>query len=148
MGDIYNEVERSKLMSKISGKETKPEVTVRKYLYSKGFRYFKNVNSLPGKPDIVLQKYLVVLFINGCFWHGHNCKYGKLPETNRTFWEGKIMQTIERDHRNMNELQNLGWKVIIVWECELRNETIRSTRLIKLENQILSSSNLDRILWI
>jgi DNA mismatch endonuclease, patch repair protein len=148
VGDIYNEVERSKLMSKISGKETKPEVTVRKYLYSKGFRYFKNVNSLPGKPDIVLQKYLVVLFINGCFWHGHNCKYGKLPETNRTFWEGKIMQTIERDHRNMNELQNLGWKVIIVWECELRNETIRSTRLIKLENQILSSSNLDRILWI
>lgn len=123
-------------MSKISGKETKPEVLIRKYLFSKGFRYRKNDNGLPGKPDMVLPKYQTLVFINGCFWHGHNCKYGKLPDTNKTFWEGKITQTIERDQRNMDELQNLGWKVIIVWECELRNETIRSARLIKLENQI------------
>ena len=87
MSDIYSKSKRSDIMSRISGKETKPEILVRKYLFSKGFRFRKNVKELPGKPDIVLPKYKTVIFIHGCFWHGHTCKRGKLPQTNYQFWQ-------------------------------------------------------------
>ena len=125
-------------MSKISGKETKPEVLVRKYLFSKGFRFKKNDNSLPGKPDIVLPKYKSLIFINGCFWHGHNCKAGKLPDSNKDFWRRKISDNIERDQRNQDKLSNFGWNVIIVWQCHLKNKEIREKRMNKLIREILN----------
>jgi DNA mismatch endonuclease (patch repair protein) len=123
-------------MSKISGKETKPEILVRKFLFSHGFRYRKNVKKLPGKPDIVLSKYKSVIFVNGCFWHGHSCKAAKLPNTRREFWETKIGNNIERDKNNYTELSNLGWKVIVIWQCELKNKELRQNRLFNLIQQI------------
>ena len=123
-------------MSKISGTETKPEILVRKYLFSKGFRYRKNDKRLPGKPDIVLPKYKTVIFIQGCFWHGHYCKAGKLPETNKEFWESKIDSSIERDKKNQRELKKLGWKVIVIWQCELKNKELRAKKLKETEQKI------------
>jgi DNA mismatch endonuclease (patch repair protein) len=119
-------------MSKISGQDTKPEIIVRKFLFSKGFRYRKNIKSLPGTPDIVLTKYRTVIFVNGCFWHGHTCKKGNLPKTRRDFWEKKISNTQERDKRNMDELKANGWKVVVVWQCELRNQNQRKISFEKL----------------
>lgn len=108
-------------MSKIKGKDTKPEILVRKFLYSKGFRYRLHPINLPGKPDIVLKKYKSVIFINGCFWHGHeNCKYFKLPETRKEWWKNKIYTTRKRDEEKYNELVINNWNVIIIWECELK----------------------------
>jgi len=123
-------------MSKISGKETKPEILVRKYLFSKGFRYRKNDNRLPGKPDIVLPKYKTVIFIHGCFWHGHDCPAGRLPETNRYFWESKTNFNIERDKKSQRELEKLGWKVIVIWQCELKKEKLRAKKLKETEQKI------------
>lgn len=119
-------------MSRISGKETKPEILTRKFLFANGFRYRKNVKSLPGSPDIVLPKYRTIIFINGCFWHGHSCKAAKLPETRTEFWRNKISATVLRDHRNYNELESLGWNVLVVWQCEIKNKSIREKRLNKL----------------
>lgn len=107
-------------MSKISGKETKPEILVRKYLFAHGFRYRKNAKDLPGKPDIVLPKYKTVIFVNGCFWHGHrNCKKAALPVTNTEFWSKKISSNIIRDEKTYVELSGIGYKVLIIWQCEL-----------------------------
>ena len=96
MSDIFSQTKRSDIMSKISSKDTKPEILVRKFLFSKGFRYRINVKTLPGKPDIVLPKYKTIIFVNGCFWHGHNCKKGKLPSSNTDFWRKNIKQQIAR----------------------------------------------------
>ena len=115
-------------MSQIKGKNTKPEELVRKYLFSQGFGYRKNDKRLPGSPDIVLPKYKTVIFINGCFWHGHrDCKYFVWPKSNEEFWRNKIYSNIERDIRKTKQLTGLGWKVIIVWECELKNDKILDT---------------------
>ncbi len=127
-------------MSKISGKDTKPEIKVRKYLFSKGFRYRKNVKTLPGKPDIVLPKYKTVIFVHGCFWHGHNCPAGKLPETRKEFWENKIRGNVERDKRNKIELEKNGWRVITVWQCELKNKKIQEETLNRLVTSLRSPS--------
>ena len=109
-------------MSNIPSKNTKPEETVRKYLFAQGFRYRKNVSKLPGKPDIVLLKYKIVVFINGCFWHGHEgCKYFVPPKTNTEFWGAKFKYNQERDERNYRKLRDLGWRILIVWECEIRH---------------------------
>ncbi len=126
-------------MSKVLGKETKPEILVRKFLFEKGFRYRKNDKRYPGKPDIVLPKYKTVIFIHGCFWHGHNCSAGKLPETKKEFWQNKIDSNIVRDKKNQHELKNLGWKVIVVWQCELKNKKIRAEKLKKIEQKIQNS---------
>ncbi len=123
-------------MSKITGKDTKPEILVRKYLFANGFRYRKNVKTLPGKPDIVLQKYKTVIFVHGCFWHGHNCKAGKLPVTRKEFWKEKIKGNIERDKRNKFELEKLEWNVITIWQCEIKNNEIRTNTLEKLINTL------------
>lgn len=113
---------RSRNMSRIPSKNTKPEETVRNYLFSQGFRYRKNVSNLPGKPDIVLPKYNTVVFVNGCFWHAHQgCKWFVPPKSNSEFWQKKFSYNMERDERNYNLLRELGWKVIIVWECEIRH---------------------------
>lgn len=123
-------------MSKISGTETKLEILVRKYLFSKGFRYRKNDKRLPGKPDIVLPKYKTVIFVQGCFWHKHHCKAAKLPETNKEFWESKINSNIKRDKNNQQELKKLGWKVIVIWQCELKNKELRAKKLKETEQEI------------
>ena len=136
MSDIYSKSKRSDIMSKISGKETKPEILVRKFLFSKGFRFRKNVKNLPGKPDIVLPKYKVTIFVHGCFWHGHTCKRSALPETNHEFWQEKIEKNIERDNCNIYDLKEKGWNIIIVWQCEIGNKAIRGFRLNKLIEEI------------
>ena len=109
-------------MSNIPSQNTKPEETVRKYLFTQGFRYRKNVSKLPGKPDIVLPKYKTVVFVNGCFWHAHEgCKYFVPPKTNTEFWYAKFQYNKERDARNYQKLHDMGWRVLIVWECEIRH---------------------------
>lgn len=129
--DVHDKKTRSYNMSRIKGKETKAEVVVRKYLFANGFRYRKNVRQLPGTPDIVLPKYKTCIFINGCFWHGHEgCRYFVVPKTNTEFWLNKIEANRQRDIRKINDLHMLGWKVITIWECELiaskRSETLES----------------------
>lgn len=123
-------------MSKITGKDTKPEEIVRKYLFSRGFRYRKNDRKLPGTPDLVLPKYRTVIFVNGCFWHGHKgCKYFVWPKSNAEFWRKKIESNIARDRRNEIQLKNMGWNVLVVWECELRSAKKQAT-LERLENKL------------
>ena len=120
MTDIFTPSKRSFVMSKIHSKETKPEVLVRKFLFSQGFRYRKNDKRYAGKPDIVLPKYKTVVFIHGCFWHGHSCCKGHIPKSNTDFWLEKITKNRERDIKNETELEKIGFKVIFVWECELK----------------------------
>jgi DNA mismatch endonuclease (patch repair protein) len=127
-------------MSKISGKETKPEILVRKFLFLKGFRFRKNVKELSGKPDIVLPKYKTVIFVHGCFWHGHSCKRGTLPETNHEFWQKKIGRNIERDIHDISELKEKEWNVIVVWQCEIKNKTEREIRLDNLIKEIYKNA--------
>lgn len=128
MADVHTPMVRSYNMSRIKGKDTKPEELVRKYLFSKGFRYRKNEKKLPGKPDIVLPKYRAVIFVNGCFWHKHDgCKYFVWPKSNVDFWHNKLLSNSERDKRNYDLLEKSGWKVLIVWECELRKDLIEQT---------------------
>ena len=121
MADNHSKEVRSMNMSHIRSKNSKPEELVRKYLFSKGFRYRKNVRTLPGCPDIVLPKYKTVIFVNGCFWHKHDCPRFVWPSSNEDYWHTKIMGNVERDKRNTDEIQELGWKVLVVWECELKN---------------------------
>lgn len=127
-------------MSNIAGKETKPEIIVRKYLFSKGFRYLKNDKRYPGTPDIVLPKYNTVVFVHGCFWHGHDCKKGSLPETRKEFWEKKINGNKIRDRKNRQALEEKGWSVLTVWECEIKNKGDRAKRLNKLAQEIREAS--------
>ena len=115
-------------MSQIKGKNTKPEILVRKFLFSKGFRYRLHVKNLPGNPDIVLPKYKTVIFVNGCFWHGHKgCRYFVLPKTRTEWWLQKIKGTWLRDKDAEIKLQVLGWKVIVIWECELKTDKLQDT---------------------
>ena len=138
MPDIFSKSKRSDIMSKISGKETKPEILVRKYLFAHGLRYRKNVKKLPGKPDIVLSKYKAVVFVNGCFWHGHeNCKKSALPTTNTEFWKEKISSNIIRDKKTHEELSDMGYKVLVIWQCEL-NAKKREITLSELARKIKS----------
>lgn len=132
MADVKDKAARSRNMAAIKSKNTKPEETVRKYLFSKGFRYRKNDSRLIGKPDIVLPKYKTVIFVNGCFWHGHDgCRYFVVPKTNTEFWLNKIQGNKSRDILTQNRLEEEGWNVITVWECELRHNN-GSDRLEKL----------------
>lgn len=115
-------------MSRIRSKNTKPEEIVRKYLFSQGFRYRKNDSRLPGKPDIVLPKYKTVIFVNGCFWHGHTgCRYFVWPKSNVDFWKSKIDGNIERDSTNYTRLTDMGWRILVIWECELKKSCINET---------------------
>ncbi len=120
--DTVSKEQRSLNMSHIKSKNTKIEIKVRKYLFSKGFRYRVNVKDLPGKPDIVLKKYKTVIFVNGCFWRRHkNCKLATTPKTNTEYWVNKFNHNIENDQKNYEKLNVLGWHVIILWECELKD---------------------------
>ena len=122
MADNHTPEERSINMSHIRSKNTKPEEFVRKYLFAHGFRYRKNVSKLPGKPDIVLPKYHTVIFVNGCFWHKHDCQRFVWPSSNKEYWIPKITANVERDKRNYSALNSNGWRVIIIWECELKKD--------------------------
>ena len=126
--DKHSKEIRSYNMSRIRSTNSKLETMVRKFLFSKGLRYRKNVKTLPGKPDIVLKKYKTVVFVNGCFWHGHeNCKYFVMPKSNTDFWSEKISRNITRDNTTYQALTKLGWNVIIVWECELKKDRRENT---------------------
>jgi DNA mismatch endonuclease (patch repair protein) len=121
MADVHDKVTRSYNMSLIKSKNTKPEIIVRKYLFANGFRYRLNDKKLPGKPDIVLPKYKTVIFVNGCFWHGYeNCNYFKLPNTRTEWWKDKIDKNKDNDLKNYSQLIITGYKVIIIWECEVK----------------------------
>lgn len=129
---MHTKETRSYNMSRIRNKNTKPEELVRKYLFSRGLRYRKNVNKLPGCPDVVLPKYKTVIFVNGCFWHVHEgCRYFKWPENNKEFWKNKLLGNKRRDTIKIQELIKLGWRVFVVWECELKkkNQTERLNKL-------------------
>lgn len=136
MVDKVSKETRSYNMSQIKGKDTKPEIIVRRYLFSKGLRYRKNDKRYPGSPDIVLPKYNTIVFVHGCFWHLHNgCKYAKIPKSNVDFWKNKLYGNKERDKRNQNILEEMGWNVITVWECQLKKDRQEQT-LKKLLAQI------------
>lgn len=129
--------QKSEMMAAVRTKNTKPECQVRSELHKRGFRFRKNVETLPGKPDIVLPKYNVIIFINGCFWHGHRCPKGKMPKTNAEFWRKKIHDTQVRDNRNIHQLQEQGWRISVVWECSLK-KAIQNETITALEQWISS----------
>ncbi len=136
MADVHDTAIRSYNMSRIKGKDTKPEETVRKYVFSKGFRYRKNVSTLPGKPDIVLPKYKTCIFVHGCFWHKHEgCKYFVWPKSNEEFWKDKLEKNVTRDKNEQAELEKMGWHILIVWECQLKKKNKEQT-LRELEEKI------------
>lgn len=134
MADVHSKETRSFNMSRIKGKDTKPEMLVRKFLFANGFRYRLHNKNLPGKPDIVLPKYKTVIFVNGCFWHGHeNCKYFVIPKTRTEWWTDKIGKNIMNDLKAKYKLEEAGWQVITIFECELKPHIIKSS----LENLII-----------
>ena len=136
MADTKSKEDRSRNMAAIRSKNTKPEIIVRKYLFLNGFRYRVNVSKLTGKPDIVLPKYKTVIFVNGCFWHLHEgCKYFVWPKDNADYWKNKIQRNVERDKRNYEILIAAGWKVIVVWECQLKHS--KEETLEKLKKSIV-----------
>ena len=126
MSDIVDRKTRSRMMSGIRGKDTHPEITVRKYLHGAGFRYRLHGRHLPGRPDIVLPKYRTVVFVHGCFWHQHSgCKYAYKPKSNRAFWKRKLGSNVKRDKEVRKQLRKLGWIVMVAWECKLRESDLR-----------------------
>lgn len=135
--DVVDPAKRSKMMAGIRSKDTKPEKLVRKFLHSEGFRYRLHARKLPGSPDISLPKYKAAIFVHGCFWHRHaSCKYATNPSSNVERWASKFRQNVERDARNISALRELGWNVIVVWECELRHAA--EERLDRLITEIVS----------
>lgn len=128
MADTHSKETRSFNMSKIGSKNTKPELKVRRYLFSRGFRYRLNVKELPGKPDLILPKYKTAIFVQGCFWHGHkDCRYFVVPKSNEGYWLPKIERNITRDKEAAEKLTGLGWRVLEVWECDLKKDKIENT---------------------
>jgi DNA mismatch endonuclease (patch repair protein) len=119
MADIFPSEKRSLIMASIKGKNTRPELSVRKALFKAGLRYRINNKALIGSPDIVLAKYRTLIFVHGCFWHGHNCKKGNLPNSNTLFWSTKISKNKVRDRQIVEKLEHLGWNVIEIWECQV-----------------------------
>jgi len=133
MADVHTPEVRSFNMSAIKGTNTKPEIKVRKILHNKGFRFRINNRKLPGKPDLVFKKYKAVIFVNGCFWHKHNCHFFKLPATRTEFWNQKINGNVKKDSENLKNLAELGYRIMIIWECSLKGKT-------RLDDQILGET--------
>lgn len=141
MVDLMTQEQRSRCMAAIRSRDTKPEMVVRRFLFSKGLRYRVNDHKLPGSPDIVLKKHKTVIFIDGCFWHGHDgCKYYQLPKTNVDFWRHKITMNIARDYSNNVDLKLAGWHVIRIWECEIKTKAKRKNTLEALYFNIISKT--------
>ena len=143
MADVVSPEVRSRMMSGIRGKDTKPEMIVRHGLHAMGFRYRLHDKKLPGKPDLVLPKYRVVIFVHGCFWHMHDCKYFKWPKTRAEFWREKIQRNVERDTVALRDLASEGWRIAVVWECALKNSIQPAAVLSELKNWL--NSDLPRV---
>lgn len=142
--DHLNQKQRSWNMRQIKSKDTLPEIRVRKWLFSKGYRFRKNDKRYPGKPDIVMPKYNTIIFVHGCFWHRHlNCKYASVPKTNTDYWEKKFNRNIENDIKNSKELKEQGWSIITIWECELKPKVFEETMRL-LEQQIILNGRKSR----
>ena len=145
MSDVLNPQQRHRCMSHIRSKATKPEMLVRRWLWAHGYRYRLNVKSVPGKPDIVMRKYRTAIFVNGCFWHGHEgCKQFVLPKTNTVFWRNKIEYNRARDQKNYDILINAGWQVIVLWQCKLTKQELEQTMqqtAVALNQNLLKSLN-------
>ncbi len=138
VADKFSKETRSYIMSRVRSKDTKPEILVRSYLFSRGLRFRKNDKRYPGSPDIVLPKYKTIVFVHGCFWHLHEgCKYATMPKSNVEFWKKKLYRNKERDEHNQKELEEMGWTVITVWECQLKKDKVEQT-LEDLYTQIIS----------
>ena len=129
MTNLFLPENRSALMARISSKNTKPEMKVRKFLHAKGYRYRLHVKELPGTPDIVLPKYRTVIQVRGCFWHQHSCPEGRIPKTRRDFWAVKLSKNVQRDQKNDLAIQSMGWSLIIIWECELKSASKLNDRM-------------------
>jgi len=140
--DIVDRETRSRMMSGIKGKNTKPELTIRKLLHKEGFRFRLHVKDLPGKPDIVLKKYNAVIFVHGCFWHRHDCKYFKWPKSRPDFWKEKLNGNVENDRMNVKKLQSLDWRICLVWECSIRGAD-KDIERVKLEITDWLKSDVD-----
>ncbi|MGQ3891548.1 very short patch repair endonuclease [Legionella sp. CNM-4043-24] len=135
MSDSLTAEHRSRNMAAIKGKNTKPELDVRRFLHHQGYRYRLHRKDLPGKPDITLTKYRAVLFINGCFWHRHeNCRLAYNPKSNSDFWQQKFQKNVENDLKKHQSLRDLGWKVIVIWECEIKNRSYREWICERIKN--------------
>ena len=144
MADNHSKEARSMNMSHIRSKNTKPEEMVRKYLFSKGFRYRKNVRNLPGCPDIVLPKYKTAIFVNGCFWHKHDCPRFVWPSSNQEYWIPKITGNVQRDQMHYRELRENGWNVLVVWECQLKKKLFDSTMELLVQEIQRNSSEKEK----
>lgn len=145
MADCHSKDVRSKNMSAVKGKNTKPEMLMRSLLHKNGFRFRLHDKTLPGKPDIILKKYKAVIFVHGCFWHLHGCRKSNIPENNKEFWLEKLNTNKERDRRNIEELNKLGWRVLVIWECSLKGENkifyeeiLTYTRKFLLSNEYIN----------
>lgn len=136
MADTLTKAERSALMARIRGTNTKPEVLVRSALHRAGFRFRLHTQGLPGRPDIVLARHGVVIFVHGCFWHRHGCTLSSEPRTRQRFWREKFDRNVARDARNARELRKLGWRVLTVWECALRTQAKRERAMASLVRRI------------
>lgn len=123
MADIVSEKKRSEMMSGIRGKDTKPELIIRKGLHRSGYRYKLHDSQLPGKPDLVFPKYNAIIFVHGCFWHKHDCHLFKWPSSRKQFWKDKLLGNEEKDKENNQELRALGWRILLIWECALKGKT-------------------------
>lgn len=142
MGDVFDKAKRSSVMSHIRGKDTKAEMIVRRGLFALGYRYRIHVGRYPGTPDIVLGKYRVAIFVNGCFWHGHEfCRFGRIPSSNVGFWTRKIARNRENDRKNTNTLIKMGFRVFVVWECALRNKSNLPALILSMDEEIRKGSN-------
>ena len=130
MVDVFSKNKRSEIMSLIKSKNTRPEKAVRSHLHKQGYRFVLHDKRLPGKPDIVLPRYKTVVEVNGCFWHGHNCKLSSKPSSNRKFWKEKICNNKRRQKNNFQKLRRLGWKVIVVWECQIIKGNLQKLKFI------------------
>ncbi len=128
--DVFDKSKRSWIMSRVKSENTKPEIYIRSIIHRWGFRFRKNRKDLPGSPDILLPKYRKAIFVHGCFWHGHkNCKRATRPASNKSFWRKKLDMNIQRDKRNLRALKAQGWQVLVVWECQIKNEKRLLNRL-------------------
>ena len=133
--DIWPKQKRSEVMSKIRGKNTKPEMILRSQLFNQGFRYRVHQKNLPGKPDIVLSKFRTVIFVHGCFWHGHACRYGRLPKSKLRYWRPKIEANRLRDVSKHRQLRQRGWRLLVVWQCELRKPEAALKKMVQFLNK-------------
>lgn len=130
MTDVLTPAQRKKCMSRIRSKDTKPEMVVRRLAHKLGYRFRLHRRDLPGKPDLVFPSYHKVILVHGCFWHMHKCKYGKAtPKTNSDFWQKKRRENVRRDRRNLRALKNSGWNVLVIWECQVKRESVTEGKL-------------------